>query len=297
MDRLNAMQIFVRVAEAGSFTRAADQLNLGNAAVTTAVKNLENHLGVRLFHRTTRSVSLTDDGAAYLERCRRILDDIQDAEDGLSRARRTPTGHLRVEMPYAVGRLYVLPALPRFSAQYPELKVTAILNDRVVDIIEEGLDAALRAGELKDSSYIARPIRRFGFVACASPEYLERMGTPATPAELREHQCLALYNATSLRVQAWQFAKDGETESFEPDASIVTNSIETLVDAAISGAGIVYAADGVVARPLRSGELVQVLADYTTPTIPLSLVYPASRHLTAKVRVFADFVMGLFPKR
>jgi LysR family transcriptional regulator for bpeEF and oprC len=296
MDRLHAMEVFVRVAEAGSFSRAANQLDLGNAAVTAAIKNLENHLGARLFHRTTRSVSLTEDGAAYLERCRRILDDVQDAEDGLSRARRSPAGHLRVEMPYAIGRLYVLPAWPRFSAQYPDLKVTALLNDRVVDLVEEGLDAAIRVGELKDSSYIARPLRRFGSIACASPEYLERMGQPHTPEDLHGHQCLALYNASQHRVQPWLFERAGQQFSFTPDAKIVTNSVEALVDAAISGAGIVYTGNGVVSRPLRSGELVPVLADYATQTTPLSLVYPASRHLTAKLRAFADFVSGLFPE-
>lgn len=298
MDRLQSMEVFRWVVELGSFSRAADRLNLSNATVTAHVASLENRLGIKLLNRTTRRLALTDDGSAYLEHVRRVLADVEEMESMLTAGRTTPRGLLRIDLPTAIGRQFVVPALPRFAAQYPELRVIAILEDRRVDLLEEGVDAALRIGPLADSTLVARRVYEAGFVTCASPDYLALHGTPQTPADLAAHQCLGLYSQSLGAVLEWAFEKDGERVAFRPEGPLAVSNGEALIDAAVAGAGVATVFDLMSSRWIASGALTPILQDWQRrDRYPISVVYPQNRHLSAKVRVFTDFIAGLFPRR
>jgi LysR family transcriptional regulator for bpeEF and oprC len=297
MDRLQSMGVFRWVVDLGSFARAADRLDMSRAAVTGHVAALEARLGARLLNRTTRKLALTDDGAAYLDHVRRVLADVEETEAVLTAGRSLPRGVLRVDLPVALGRQFVVPALPRFAAQYPELKVIAILEDRRVDLVESGVDAALRVGPLADSSLVARRVYEANFVAYASPDYLALHGTPQVPADLERHNCLGLYSVSQGRVFEWVFEKDGERVTWTPGGSLSISNAEALLDAAVAGAGIVMLFDMSASRWAASGALRPLLQEWQRPDrYPISIVYPQNRHLSAKVRVFADFVAGLFPR-
>jgi len=295
MDRLLAMQVFTAVVESSSFSLAARRLRLSNATVSTLIRNLEAHLGVRLMNRTTRRMHLTDDGAAYFERCRRILAQVEETETALVRSREQPHGRLRVDLPTAFGRLYFIPALPGFLDQYPDLQVTVTLTDRRGDLIESGVDAAVRTGLLEDSTLVGRRVYDAHYVACASPQFLKRYGEPKSPRDLERFRCLGFYSLNTEQVSPWRFERDGATYTHEPDGRININSADALVEAAKNGEGIMYLLDISASRALAAGELEAVLTDWTTPHQPVSVVYPQTRHLSAKVRAFADFVAGMFP--
>lgn len=298
MDRLTSMEIFKWVVELGGFSRAAERLELSKATVTAHISALENRLGVRLLQRTTRRLSLTEDGQAYLEHVRRVLSDVQETEAILSRGRVVPQGVLRVDMPIAIGRYYIVPALPRFAAQYPELRVLATLEDRKIDLLEAGVDAAVRVGPLDDSSFIARKVYDTGFVTCASPDYLELHGRPESPDDLPQHNCLGFYALARGGIYEWTFEKDGEQRVYVPGGTLSVSNAEALLEAAIAGAGIVNLIDVIANRALAAGTLVPILRDWQTPMrLPISVIYPQNRHLSAKVRAFVEFVAGLFPRR
>jgi LysR family transcriptional regulator for bpeEF and oprC len=298
MDRIQSMDVFRWVVDLGSFSRAADRLDLSRAAVTAHVAALENRLGVRLLNRTTRKLALTDDGAAYLDHVRRVLADVEETEATLAAGRTRPRGVLRVDLPVAIGRQFVVPALPRFAAQYPELKVVAILEDRRTDLIEAGIDAALRVGPLEDSTLVARRVYEANFVVYASPDYLSLHGTPESPADLERHNCLGLYSVSRGQVLEWVFEKNGERVSWTPGGSLSISNAEALLDAAVAGAGIVMLLDMSASRWVASGALRPLLQDWQRrDRYPISVVYPQNRHLSAKVRTFSDFVAGLFPRR
>src|SRR3990172_1326760 len=298
MDRLQSMDVFRWVVDLGSFSRAADRLDMSRAAVTAHVAALENRLGLHFLNRTTRKLALTDDGAAYLDHVRRVLADVEETEGVLTAGRSLPRGVLRIDLPVAIGRQFVVPALPRFAAQYPDLKVVAILDDRRTDLIETGIDAAVRMGPLEDSSLVARRVYEAGFVVCASPDYLGLQGTPETPADLERHNCLGLYAVSRGQVLDWAFEKGGERVSFTPGGALSISNAEALLDAAVAGAGIVMLLDMMASRWIASGALRPLLQDWQRgDRYPISVVYPQNRHLSAKVRVFSDFVAGLFPRR
>ncbi|MGH8683108.1 MAG: LysR family transcriptional regulator [Candidatus Polarisedimenticolia bacterium] len=297
MDRLQSMEVFRWVVDLGSFTRAADRLDMSRAAVTAHVAALENRLGVRLLNRTTRKLALTDDGTAYLDHVRRVLADVEETEGVLTAGRTVPRGVLRIDLPVSIGRQFVVPALPRFAAQYPELKVVAILEDRRADLIEAGIDAALRIGPLEDSSLVARRVYDANFVVYASPDYLALHGTPQSPADLERHNCLGLYVVSRGQVLDWAFEKGGERVSFTPGGALSISNGEALLDAAVAGAGIVMMLDMLASRWIASGALRPLLEDWQGgDRYPISVVYPQNRHLSAKVRAFSDFVAGLFPR-
>jgi LysR family transcriptional regulator for bpeEF and oprC len=297
MDRLQSMEVFSWVVELGSFSRAADRLNLSKATVTSHVAALENRLGVRLLNRTTRRLNLTEDGAAYLEHCKRVLADIAETESSLARGKAVPRGRLRVDMPVSIGLQYVLPALPRFSAQYPELEVVATLTDQRIDLIAEGVDAALRTGALEDSSFVARKVYDGRFIVAASPSYLERFGEPKAPDELSRHNCLAFYRAGIGRDEDWVFEREGERIVRPPNGRLALSSGEALVDAAIAGIGIVYFNDLLLVRSMAARQLRPILTEWTRrDPLPISVIYPQNRHLSAKVRAFVEFVTGLFAR-
>ncbi len=295
MDRLQAMEVFSKVVEAGSFSAAARRLELPNATVSTLLRNLEAHLGVRLINRTTRRMHLTDDGAAYYERCRRILSEIAETESALARTRTKPQGKLRVDLPTAFGRMHFVHALPTFMERYPDIKLTLCMTDRRVDFIEDGIDAAVRGGPLEDSSLIARRIHEARYVAFASPDYIRRHGEPKSPHDLVNHRCLGFYSPLSEQVNPWVFSRNGLTVVHEVDGNINMNSSDALIEAATVGSGIAFLLDLSVTRPIGNGLLRPLLTDWQTNSVPVSVVYPQTRHLSAKVRVFVDFVASMFP--
>ena len=298
MDRIQSMEVFRWVVDLGSFSRAADRLDLSKATVTAHVASLENRLGIKLLNRTTRRLALTDDGAAYLDHVRRVLADVEETETTLTAGRSTPHGVLHVNLLPALGRQFVIPALPRFAAQYPGLRVVALLDDRRVDLVAAGVDAALRVGSLEDSSLVARRVYDDRFVAVASPDYLALHGVPQTPDDLAAHQCLGLWSATRGGVIEWAFEKDGRRMTVVPGGRLSVNDAEALIDAAVAGAGIVMMIELLTRRWIASGALQAVLEDWRpADATPISLVYPQNRHLSAKVRAFGDFVAGLFPRR
>jgi LysR family transcriptional regulator for bpeEF and oprC len=298
MDRLTSMEVFHWVVELGSFSRAADRLDLSKASVTAHVAGLETRLGVKLLNRTTRRLSLTDDGTAYLEHVRRVLADVHETEAMLGAGRSVPRGVLRVDMQVSIGRQYIVPALPRFAAQYPELQVIALLEDRRSNLVEEGIDAAVRLGTLADSSLIARRVYEAGTVTCASPDYLALRGEPRTPADLDAHSCLGVFVLSRGETFDWVFEKDGERIVRAPGGRINVSNGESLLDLAVAGAGIVQTLDMFGSRWIASGALRPILTDWQAAVrYPISVVYPQSRHLSAKVRAFVDFVAGLFPRQ
>ena len=295
MDRLLAMQVFSKVVEAGSFSGAARRLELPNATVSTLLRNLEAHLGVRLINRTTRRMHLTDDGAAYYERCQRILAEIEETESALARTRTKPQGRLRVDLPTAFGRQHFVHALPTFLDRYPDIKLMMTMTDRRVDFIEDGIDAAVRGGSLEDSTLIARRIHEARYVACAAPDFIRSHGEPKSPWDLAHYRCLGFYSPLNEAVSPWVFSRNGQTVTHAVDGRININSSDALIEAATIGTGIIYLLDVSVSHAIASGALKPLLTDWQTHSVPLSVVYPQTRHLSAKVRVFVDFIASMFP--
>jgi LysR family transcriptional regulator for bpeEF and oprC len=295
MDRFTAMQVFNAVVESGSFSRAARRLRMSNASVSTQIQNLESHLGVKLISRTTRSMSPTDDGIAYYERSRRILADVEETETLLSRARSRPQGPLRVDLPTTFGRLYFIHALPKFIERYPDIQLTITVTDRRVDIMHEGVDAAVRTGALEDSNLIAKKLYDARFIACASPAFIARHGEPKDPEDLKRFACLGFMSPLTEQVTQWQFNRGTEQHVHSVDGKVNIMNADALVEAAIAGVGIIYLLDISVNRALAAGQLRPLLPDWQTSVIPVSVLYPQTRHLSAKVRAFADFVAEMFP--
>jgi LysR family transcriptional regulator for bpeEF and oprC len=297
IDNLASIAAFVRIAETGSFKAAATQLGMSGPAVSKALARLERHLGAKLFHRTTRRVALSDDGQVFLERCRRILEDVQEAEDLMTSRRLSPRGHLRVQMPLGFGRHVILPELSRFLAGHPDLTVDVDLSDRVVDFADEGLDVAVRIGEIPDSRVIARKIYNIRFVACASPAYLARHGVPRKPEDLARHECLPYWLPQLGRHREWPFVRRGARISVPVVGRLNINNSEALVDAAVAGAGIASVATFLAVDAVKAGKLQVVLRDYVTEGPPVSVVYLPTRHLSVRVRAFLDFLATVVPDK
>lgn len=297
MNNFSDIVAYVRVVEAHSFVAAAQTLGMSPSAISKAVSRLEERLGARLLNRTTRSLSLTDVGSSFYERCRDALGQLDHAESEVSESRGVPRGRLRVDVPVSLGRRLIVPALPRFIAQYPEISVQMSMNDRVVDLVQEGIDAALRVGNLSDSSLIARRIAQLRGVTCASPEFIERYGEPRDPTELKPEHCITMFKLGNNQTRAWLFRK-GETEhQVTPAARLSFSDPESAVQAAVSGAGFVRALDFTVEAQVAAGLLRPVLQDWNDGAgWPISVVYPQHRQPTAKIRAFIDFVSGLFPQ-
>jgi LysR family transcriptional regulator for bpeEF and oprC len=294
MDRLESLHVFCRVVELNSFSRAADQLQLSNASITNHIAGLESHFGVRLLNRTTRRLSLTDDGRSCYERALRLLGEMAELEDALQGARLKPKGILRIDIPTAIGRIYIAPALPRFAAQYPELSLRVHVTDRDLDIVDERADVVIRMGELKDSNMVARLIYQSRSICCAAPSYLAEHGTPATPTDLARHNCLGFIQPNSREIVPWQFTRGNEEVTFAPEANIAINHAESLIHTAATGAGIIQLLSSSLNPPIQSGLLVPILKDWESAGPPVYVVYPQNRHLSPKVRAFVDFVVSLF---
>jgi LysR family transcriptional regulator for bpeEF and oprC len=298
IDRLNAMRIFCRVVEAQSFTRAAQSLSLPKANVSTAVSNLEAELGVRLLQRTTRNLSITPDGAAYYERVVRILGEIEETESALRSATASPKGRLRVDLPALIARWVVVPALPDFVARYPDLELQVGATDRTVDLIEEGVDCVIRGGEQPDSTLIARRIGDLRLIRCASPDYLDRHGRPRTIEDLRDHRVIHYFYARSGKIREFHHLDEhGARIEIPLPHRFSTNDADTYTAAGLAGLGIMQGAEIVVERLIAEGALEPVLPELRIEPVPLYVMYMHNRHLSAKVRVFVDWVANLFEEK
>jgi LysR family transcriptional regulator for bpeEF and oprC len=296
VDQLFCMRVFTRVAELGSFARASEDLEIARPTATQAVARLEKRLGVRLVHRTTRRLSLTEDGRAFYEGCVRILGDLAETEDSLSRARVSPRGRLRVTTPHSFVHLNFFPALPRFLERYPNLDVEVFLTDRAVNLVEEGIDCAIRATELPDdSTLVARHVANVHWITCAAPAYLEARGLPKRIEDLERHNCIRFISQSTGRTVDWRFDEGGEKRLVTPRGNLGVTSLEAAADAAARGIGLAQLPDPLAFPGLRAGTLRPVLLDFATPGPSIKVVYPSNRYLTAKVRVFADFVAEIFP--
>jgi DNA-binding transcriptional LysR family regulator len=292
MDRLDAMQVFTRVVERRSFTLAAQDLGLPRSTVTDAVKQLEARLGVHLLQRTTRHVSPTLDGEAYHRRCLAILGDIEDAEAAFGGSK--PRGPLRVDVHGTLARHFVLPALPRFLAEYPDLQLHLGEGDRLVDLVREGVDCVLRVGELTDSAMVARRVAMLDEVTVAAPSYLERHGVPEVPADLADHLAVSFVSSATGAPIPFEVTEGGAVRPIPMRATVTVSAAETLVASARLGLGLIQAPRYHLARDITAGALVPVLEAYAPTPSPVSLLYPHSRQLSPRVRVFIDWVTGLF---
>ncbi|HHB1425721.1 TPA: LysR family transcriptional regulator [Serratia odorifera] len=293
MDRIQAMQIFTRVAEAGSFVRAAETLSLPPSTVTSTIKGLEKYLQVRLLNRTTRRVSLTPEGLQYLAQCREILFLIDHAEASLTDSVKRPQGRLRVDMPGGIAHFIVMPNLKDFFRRYPDIYLMVGVNDRQVDLIQEGVDCVIRVGELNNSTLVARPLGRFRWVTCASPDYLREYGIPQSPEELSRHRAIHYFSGQAKRANEMRFARGAETRSIPMNGGTAVNETGLYIKMCLDGFGLVQLAESVVSEYLQAGKLIEVLADWQPPSIPVNLLYPHQRFLSPAVRVFADWVAGL----
>lgn len=289
MDSLNGLMAFVRTADLGSFVAAGRVLGLSASAVGKAVTKLEQQLGIRLFQRSTRSLRLTEEGRAFHERCRRILDDLDDARAMLARTMDAPRGRLRISTPIVSYHL-LLPILPEFMARYPEIEVDLDFNDRIVDLIDEGVDVAIRSGELPDSRLMTRTLRPFQMLLCAAPSYLERHGRPECPRDLDRHLGIRFRYPNSGKIQAWPLTLPVGEPDLRTRTVLTCNNMEALRGATIAGLGIGCMPDFLARDPLAKGELRTLLDNRIDAPGHFSLIWPSNRNLSPKVRVFVDFV-------
>ena len=295
MDQFLALRVFARVVEAGTFTKAADSLDMPKPTVTKLIQSLETHLAVKLLNRTTRRVTVTADGAAYYERTARLLTELEEIDASLSNAQASPKGRIRVDVGASVARQIIIPALHAFHARYPDIQIDLGVGDRPVNLIADNVDCVVRGGKLEDESLVARRIAQLAFMTCAAPGYLEAHGVPADPAELqRDHRVVAYFSAGSGRVYPLEFSRDGEQTELYCRYVVSLNDSNAYLAAGLAGLGVIQLPAFMAAEHLARGELVPVLADWTTPSMPIYVVYPPNRHLGAKIRVFADWMAELF---
>jgi DNA-binding transcriptional LysR family regulator len=294
VDRLQAIEVFVRVVDAGSFTRAADSLRLPRSSVSTIVQRLEAHLGVRLLQRTTRRMQLTEEGAAYHAWCQRLLADLDEGESRLRSAGQAPRGRLRVDVPSRIARRVIAPALPAFFAQYAAIDLELRSSDRSVDLVEEGVDLAIRVGELRDSRLAARPLGHLRMANLASPAYLQRHGTPRRLADLDRHLAINYASPSSGRVDEWECLEGGRVTSRPMRAQVTVNNAETYIACCLAGLGLIQIPAYDAREHLHDGSLVDILVEWPAPAMPISAVYPHRRHLSPRVTAFVDWLGPLF---
>jgi DNA-binding transcriptional LysR family regulator len=290
MDRIDQLRVFIRVAHSGGFTAAAGQLGLPRPTVSLAIQKLEASLGVRLFDRTTRRVGLTRDGDALLERAAALVADSEELEQLFRPQGRALTGGLRVDLPSRLARRLVAPALPAFLARHPGIGVDLGSSDRAVDLLHEGIDCALRVGELPDSSLVARPLGAFRLINCASPDYLARHGVPGRPDDLSRHQAVCYASRPGARVARWEWLEDGQPRALAMPARVSVNNVETYIACCLAGLGLIQVPAFDVREHLEAGELVEVLPDWPAAPMPVQIVYPHQRYLSRRVRVFGDWL-------
>lgn len=287
MDRLSAMSMFVRVVETGSFSAVAKEIHTTQPTISKNIAELESWLGAKLLNRSTRSLRLTESGADYYERCVAILQEVEEAEQSVGQLQTLPKGVVRISTVVAFGRLHIVPRLAEFFASYPDIHIDVRMNDRIVDLVEEGVDVAFRMGKLPDSSLVAKTLCSSPMVTVATPGYLKSHGIPQHPRELKEHDCV-IYTEWA-RSHDIDYLEEGEPLRVRVDGRLLTNNSEAMRAALLSGLGIAKAPKWLVGDALKSGELVSILADYQTNPVDIHAVYPSGRHLPSKVRCLIDF--------
>lgn len=295
MNLLTTIEVFVKVADLGSYTLAAETLNLSRTATSKSVMDLEDHLGVRLINRTTRRLSLTEAGSNFLERARVILHLIDDAEREAANLTSLPKGRLRVNAPMSFGIRHISPALGSYLEAYPGVSVELTLNDRLVDLVDEGFDVAIRIGRLADSSLVARKLAPCRLVVCAAPTYLERRGMPRVPEDLTRHDCL-IYSYASDR-DDWHFVGPDGPTTIRIGGRLNSNNGDAVVQAALAGLGIILQPTFIVGPEIREGRLVPLLPDHRPADLGIYALYPQNRYVSAKVRTFIDHMNRLFGDR
>ncbi|MBR0972315.1 LysR substrate-binding domain-containing protein [Bradyrhizobium japonicum] len=287
MDRFEAMTLLIAVAEAGSISAASRKLRAPVATVSRKISELEKHLNARLLMRSTRTIALTEAGCAFVAASRRILADLDEAERDAASETKTPKGELVLSAPIALGRFYLLPVVTDFLKDYPDIDVRMMLADRRLNMIEDHIDIGLRVGELNDFSLVAKKVGAVRRVVCASPSYLARRGTPKTPNDLKDHDCITFEN--TLSAQSWAFKIGRAEKSFPIRSRLVVSTAEAATDAAVSGLGLTRMLDYQIDRQRRVGSLKLVLESYRSPPKSVHLIYEAGRHLPMKIRTFLDF--------
>jgi LysR family transcriptional regulator, regulator for bpeEF and oprC len=279
---------FATVARNSSFATAARELSQTPSTIAKSIARLESQFGVKLFYRTTRQVSLTPDGQHLFEQCQRILEEVEALRTFAAGARGEPTGLLRIETPLTYGKRVVMPVLAKLLERHRGLKIDARLSDKYSDVIREGLDAVVRIGALSDSRLVAKLVGQQHLVVCASAAYLERHGTPRVPYDLERHQCVLFRVPTTGRDRPWQFRVDGVNTEIQPEARLRLGDGEALIEAAAAGLGLVQVPDYMAAEAITSGRVAEVLAKHRAPPLPINVVYPTTRMLPPRVRVFID---------
>ncbi|NDM09796.1 LysR family transcriptional regulator [Acinetobacter baumannii] len=292
-NMLENMNIFVRVVEHGSFTKAADVLQIHRPTVSKVIQQLEDDLGIKLIHRTTRRLKLTEEGEAFYQRARHCLADVNDIMATFS-ASHTPKGKLRIDAPLSLAHALIIPALAEFQSQYPDVEIIFTASDTKTDLMAEGVDCVIRLGELDDSSFISRRIGEVRMVTCASPNYLKKNGIPQNPDELAKHKVINFFSEHSREVMDWKFVVEGEVLSYRPPTNVLVNNSDVLLSSALAGIGIINVLRASTESYISSGALVEILSDY--PSVPklVSILWPDRQYLPPKVRVFIDWFNELF---
>ncbi|MCM2394710.1 LysR family transcriptional regulator [Rhizobium sp. S95] len=288
MDKLTAFDSFVQSAETGSFVAAGRKLGLSASAVGKAVVRLEQRLDVRLFHRNTRNMTLTEEGRLFLERCRRIFDEVEAAEAELARSNRTPRGRLRVSLPL-VGML-LTPVMAKFMRAWPEVQLDLDFSDRLVDVVEEGFDAVIRTGQPSDSRLMSRNVGRFKLKIVASPRYLAQCGVPETPDDLAQHQCLHQRSPSTGKIRPWPFARGERQAKIVLPERMSATAVDPLIELAIKGLGIACLPPFAIRDEIADGRLVSILDEWVEEADQFNVLWPASRQITPKLRAFVDFM-------
>ncbi|WP_285425673.1 LysR family transcriptional regulator [Pseudomonas sp. efr-133-TYG-103a] len=299
MDRFDAMQAFVRVAQTGSFTKAADTLHMSKTTVTQLIQQLEARLRVKLLNRTTRKVNVTADGAVYYERAVRLLLDLDDAETSLSAAAAVPRGRLRVDVPSPFARMILIPALPQFHARYPDIQIDLGASDRMIDLIGENVDCVVRGGELTDESLMARHIGDLQLGVYAAPAYLQRVGSPAHPSELEnsDHRVVGYRWARTGKLYPLIMQRNNETVQVQSRYVLSVDDGNAFLAAGLAGMGVLWLPDYMARNHVASGELLPLFGDWHLDTLPMYVAFPPNRHISIKLRVFIDWIVELMADR
>lgn len=297
MDRFDSLLLFTRIVELGSFTRAAGALDIPRATATHAIKALEARLGTRLLERTTRQVRATLDGQAFYQRCVALLADLEDAESALGNLAANPRGTLRLDLHGAHATRIILPRIGEFRSRYPRIDLAISSGDRLVDLVREGIDCVVRAGHPKDSSLVARRLATLQEIVCASPDYLQHFGIPQHPDELSSHQAVGFFSSNHDIPYPLEFMVDGKPREYAIGGWISVNDAECYTTCALQGCGLVQLPRYRVEEELRRGRLVQVLADWPCPGLPVSVLYPHHRQLSPRVKAFVEWVSGIYRER
>ncbi|NUT62842.1 LysR family transcriptional regulator [Herbaspirillum sp. C9C3] len=298
MDQLIAIRGFARVVEAGSFTRAADSLDMPNATLSKQIQELEAHLGVRLLQRTTRRVTVTPEGRDYYEKTTRILRDLEDIDTSFDVARSKPRGHLRVDVGGSTARDVLIPALPAFTARYPDIRIDLGVSDRSADLISDNIDCVIRGGPLESATLVARHLGNATLLTCAAPAYLKQFGTPAYPDELKNgHRLVSYLSPQNGRAFPFRFARRGERQEIKVEHRVGVNESNAHLAAAVAGLGIVQTFSYAARAALESGALVEILRPWRPQPYPFHVVYPQNRHVSQRLRVFIDWLLECLPPR